>query len=166
LAGQLSELERVPGELLPGHEIPVQHRPRRDPDLYDPVQRRLSKSRCERLLPVLHDLCPREVACLEGPMQEEEVGPELECPILRGLRTRQQIVCQVRSLGDHVGTPQAVGGVLQYACPDSRIADVTCERDRFLGKRLATDPVVLVEQLLRLQREQLGAPARVGAVVE
>ena len=99
-------------------------------------------------------------------MQEEEVGPELECAILRGLRARQQIVCQVRSHGDHVGAPQAVGRVLQHACPDSRIADVTCERDRLLGKRLPPDAVVLVEQLLRLQREQLGAPARIGAVVE
>ena len=49
---------------------------------------------------------------------------------------------------------------------DSRIVDVARERDRLGGERLPPRAVVLVEQLLRLQREQLGAPAGVGPVVE
>ena len=73
---------------------------------------------------------------------------------------------QVRSHGDHVGAPQAVERVLQHARPDSRVADVARERDRLRGERLPPGAVVLVEQLLRLQRQQLGAPARIGAVVE
>ena len=38
--------------------------------------------------------------------------------------------------------------------------------DRLGGERLPPGAVVLVEQLLRLQRQQLRAPARIGAVVE
>ena len=130
------------------------------------LRRRLSESRRELLLTVPRNLRPREIACLVADVQEEEIGPELERTILRGLRAGEQIVRQVRSHGEHVGAPQAVERVLQHARPDSRIADVARERDRLRGERLPPGAVVLVEQLLRLQRQQLGAPARVGAVVE
>ena len=166
LARQLADVERMPGESFPGYEIPLEHRPRRNPDLHDPVQRRLSESGGELLLTVLNDLCSREIACLEAAVQEEEVGPKLECAILRRLRAGEQIARQIRSHGDHVRAPQAVGRVLQHACPDSRITDVTRERYRLLGERLPPDAVVLEEQLLRLQCQELGTPARIGAVVQ
>ena len=46
------------------------------------------------------------------------------------------------------------------------IADLARELDRLGGERLPAGAVVLVEQLLRLQRQQPRAPADIGEVVE
>ncbi len=94
------------------------------------------------------------------------MSPELERAILRRLRAGQQILCEVGSHGDFVRAPETVERVLQHARPDPRIADVTRKCDRLGRQRLPPGAVVLIEQLLRLECEQLGGSPHVGAVVE
>ena len=166
LAGQLAALERLPGQRLACDEVALGYRPGRDCHLRDPAQRRLSESRGELLQLVARDLRPREIARLVAEVLEEEVGPELERTILRRLRAGEQVVGQVRSHGDHVGARHAVERVMQHACSDPRIADVARQRDRLGGQRLPPGAVVLVEQLLRLERQELRPPPGIGAVVE
>ena len=56
--------------------------------------------------------------------------------------------------------------MLQHACPDPGIADVACQRDRLHRERLPARRIVLVEELLRLKRQQQRPPSEVGTVVE
>ncbi len=166
LARCVPDLESLSSEAVGGPEVAPHLRPGRDGHMRNPAQRGLAECRCQLLVAIPRALSPREVARFEADLQQEVVRPELQCAILRRLRAGEQILGQHRPLCDHVGTPQAVERVLQHARPDPRVANLSRERNRLGGQRLPPCAVVLVEQLLRLQREQLWAPTRISALVE
>ena len=94
------------------------------------------------------------------------MSPELERAILRRPAAGQELLGELGSHGDLVRAPETVERGLQDVRPDPRIVDVTRERDRLGCQRLPPGAIVLVEQFLRLEREQLGGSPHVGAVVE